>query len=627
MISTTGAPTVPGLSSLADEDILAFTATALGATTSGSWALFFEGSDVELGSSTEDIDALDIDPAGNLFLSTRDVFAVTGISGGNNDIFICSPTSLGSTTACNFSSTLFFTGSAWALGTNNLDGFHLLASGTLPTATPTPTPTKTGTPTNTATAGPSPTPTHTPTVTQTPTPTNTPTGTPLGGSLTFAPVADARVLQANPTTNYGSINRLDVDSPGEESYIRFTVSGLSGAVQNATIRFFVTNGSSNGPAIHGTANTWTETGITWDNRPAATTGVLFNLGSAPVDTWVEYNVTSYVSANGTYDFVLLPDSSAGISFYSREGTSPPELVITFASGPTPTPTSTPTQGPSLTPTVTPTATNTPSGESAVFVGAGDIAWCSSQEDEATALLLDNIPGAVYTLGDNTNPNGTASEYTNCYEPGWGRHKARTRPAAGDNDYNSSSTASAYFSYFGAAAGNPGQGYYSYNLGNWHIIVLNSNCSNVGGCGPASLQGQWLQADLAANSSMCSLAIMHEPLFSSNGGDEDLRDFWVPLYQAGADIVLSGHRHNYERFALQNPDGAADPGRGIRQFIVGTGGSSLSSFDGVAANSQVRNDETHGVLKFTLHPTSYDWEFIPIAGQAFTDSGSAPCVTP
>jgi hypothetical protein len=121
--------------------------------------------------------------------------------------------------------------------------------------------------------------------------------------------------------------------------------------------------------------------------------------------------------------------------------------------------------------------------------------------------------------------------------------------------------------------------------------------------------------------------MHEPLFSSNGGDEDLRDFWVPLYQAGADIVLSGHRHNYERFALQNPDGAADPGRGIRQFIVGTGGSSLSSFDGVAANSQVRNDETHGVLKFTLHPTSYDWEFIPIAGQTFTDSGSAPCVTP
>jgi hypothetical protein len=264
----------------------------------------------------------------------------------------------------------------------------------------------------------------------------------------------------------------------------------------------------------------------------------------------------------------------------------------------------------------------------VFVGAGDIADCSRSQDEQTAQLLDNIPGSVFTVGDNAYPNGTISDYNNCYGPTWGRHKARTHPAVGDNEYNSSSTAAGYFNYFGTAAGNPNGGYYSFNLGNWHIIVLNSNCSQIGGCSSSSAQGQWLQADLAANPSMCTLAIHHEPLFSSNGGDVDLRDFWVALYNAGAEIVLSGHRHNYERFAQQNPNGVAEPVRGIRQFVVGTGGSSLSSFgSSTAPNSQIRNSSTYGVLKLTLHPTSYDWQFIPVAGQTFTDSGSAQCVTP
>jgi len=446
-------------------------------------------------------------------------------------------------------------------------------------------------------------------------------------------VADARVLEINPTINYGTLNRLDVDSPGEESYIRFTVSGVTGAVQNATLRLFVTDGSSNGPSIYGTDNSWTETGITWNNRPAPTTGVIANLGTATVSTWAEYNVTTQITGNGTYSFVLLPDSTAGVTFYSREGSSPPQLVLTFASGPTNTPTNTPTPGPTNTPTDTPTPgpsptpTHTPSSDSVVFVGAGDIADCSGAQDEETAQLLDNIPGTVYTVGDNAYPNGTISEYNNCYGPTWGRHKARTRPAVGDNEYNSSSVAAGYFNYFGAAAGNPNEGYYSYNLGSWHIIVLNSNCSNVGGCDSNSAQGQWLQADLAANPRACTLAIFHEPLFSSSGVDSDMRDFWVPLYATGADIVLSGHRHNYERFALQNPDGMADPGRGIRQFVVGTGGRSHSSFGGILPNSQVRNNTAYGVLKLTLHPTSYDWQFIPIAGQSFTDSGSALCVTP
>jgi hypothetical protein len=215
------------------------------------------------------------------------------------------------------------------------------ASGPAPTATNTPiatnvpTATPTFTPTNTATQGPSPTPTNTPTVTNTPTATSTPTvtstptNTPVTTGLSLAPVADARVLQANPTTNYGLITRLDVDSPGEESYIRFTVSGVTGAIQSATLRLFVTNGTSNGPSIYGTDNTWTETGITWNSRPAPTTGVIDNLGAATAGTWAEYNVTAYVTGDGTYNFVLLPDSTSGVTFNSREGGSPPQLVLTL----------------------------------------------------------------------------------------------------------------------------------------------------------------------------------------------------------------------------------------------------------------------------------------------------------
>jgi VCBS repeat-containing protein len=262
---------------------------------------------------------------------------------------------------------------------------------------------------------------------------------------------------------------------------------------------------------------------------------------------------------------------------------------------------------------------------AVFVGAGDIADCNRTTDDATADLLDNIPGTVYTLGDNVYPNGSEAEYNDCYDPTWGRHKARTIPIAGNHEYDTG-TAAPYFNYFGAAAGDPDKGYYSTDLGNWHIIVLNSECGEIGGCGPNDPQGQWLQADLAANPRTCTLAMMHKPLFSSTTSSSAGQDFWTILYQANADVILSGHAHNYERFAPQDPNGVADPVNGIREFVVGTGGISHSSFgQQIASNSVVRDDNSHGVLKLTLQPTSYDWEFIPIAGDTFTDSGSANCI--
>jgi hypothetical protein len=263
----------------------------------------------------------------------------------------------------------------------------------------------------------------------------------------------------------------------------------------------------------------------------------------------------------------------------------------------------------------------------VLVGAGDIAGCGSQKDLETARLLDNIAGTVFTLGDNVYSDGTDLQFSNCYDPTWGRYKARTRPAPGNHDYHTPG-ASGYFDYFGSAAGEMGKGYYSYDLGAWHIIVLNSECTQVGGCESDSPQGQWLEADLAANPKVCTLAYWHRPRFSSgsvHGSNARYRDFWRLLYDAGADVVLNGHDHTYERFAPQDPAGIADPGRGIREFVVGTGGAGLYTFGTPEPNSEVREGNTHGVLKLTLHPTSYDWEFVPIAGQTFTDSGSASCV--
>jgi hypothetical protein len=259
----------------------------------------------------------------------------------------------------------------------------------------------------------------------------------------------------------------------------------------------------------------------------------------------------------------------------------------------------------------------------VLVGAGDIATCSGTGDEATANLLDGIAGTVFTTGDNVYPDGTSAEFANCYDPTWGRHKARTRPSAGNHDYHTQGAAG-YYSYFGAAAGDPSKGYYSYNLGDWHIIVLNSEIS----AGANSAQVQWLRADLAAHPVACTAAYWHKPRFSSgehHGSSTSMRPLWQALYDFGADVVLAGHEHNYERFAPQDPEGVADPARGIREFVVGMGGRSHYAFGTPIANSEVRNADTYGVLKLTLHPTSYTWEFIPEAGKTFTDSGTASCV--
>jgi acid phosphatase type 7 len=269
------------------------------------------------------------------------------------------------------------------------------------------------------------------------------------------------------------------------------------------------------------------------------------------------------------------------------------------------------------------ATHSTQGQGAVVIlAAGDIASCSSSGDEATAALLDTMDGIVVALGDNSQSNGTEKAYMECYEPTWGRHKGRTRPVPGNHDYQEVAAPQYYFTYFGANAGEPGKGWYSYDAGGWHIIALNSMLPAWKG----TEQEQWLINDLAANASPCILAYWHHPVFHSGAGGltgRMNRPFQL-LYEAGASVILSGDAHHYERFAPMSPSKRMEPTRGIRQFVVGTGGASHTRFGAIWKATQARDNDTFGVLKLTLYPGGYDWQFVPVEGKTFTDSGSAAC---
>src|SRR5205823_5802208 len=233
-----------------------------------------------------------------------------------------------------------------------------------------------------------------------------------------------------------------------------------------------------------------------------------------------------------------------------------------------------------------------------LVGAGNIAKCNVTGDDSTARLLDTIPGTVFADGDAAYDKGTLTQYNTCYNPSWGRHKTRTLPAAGELDYKTANAAG-YFGYFGAAAGNPKQGYYSYDLGAWHIVVLNTGSSSLVPFTATSAQVQWLKADLAAHPARCTLAYWHNPLFDSKDAPNTaVRPLWDALYAAGADVVVNAHYAFYERFAPQTGAGVADPVQGIREFVVGTGGAAVTAFGTIRANSQVRSSGTFGVLRLT-----------------------------
>jgi glycosyl hydrolase family 99/calcineurin-like phosphoesterase family protein len=355
---------------------------------------------------------------------------------------------------------------------------------------------------------------------------------------------------------------------------------------------------------------------------------LHNNGNQPPTTPIASTATA------TRAPTLVPSTATSI---------PTQVQSTATLAPTQAPTTAVPASPTLpapaSPTTAPAKTATPiTSTDPVIAAAGDIACDPAdgsfnsgngtanncRQKAVSDLLVGTNLAAVLTLGDNQYENATLTKFQQSFDPSWGRVKNIIRPAVGNHEYQTAGAAD-YYSYFGAAAGDPAKGYYSYEIGAWHIIALNSNCSQVGGCGVGSAQEQWLKADLAAHPNACTLAYWHHPRFSSgqHGNSVSYDAFWKALYVAGADVVLNGHDHDYERFALQNPSAVADP-NGIQQFVVGTGGKNHYALTAIQANSAVRNTDTYGVLKLTLHPTSYDWQFVAEAGKTFTDSGTLNC---
>jgi hypothetical protein len=237
-----------------------------------------------------------------------------------------------------------------------------------------------------------------------------------------------------------------------------------------------------------------------------------------------------------------------------------------------------------------------------------------------------IRGTVFTVGDNAYPDGTREQFRNCYHPTWGKYKKRTRPSVGDHEYHTPG-AKPYFDYFRGRAGERRGGYYSYDRGSWHIVVLNSICEEVGGCGRSSPQGRWLRTDLAQNPTKCTLAYFHDPLYAS-GREHDspqVRPFWDKLYDQHADVILSGNAHRYERYARITPSGERSSARGIRQFIVGTGGTARGTIKGPdEPRMQAKKVGAPGVLKLDLGSGFYQWKFVPVEGRNYTDSGRARC---
>jgi acid phosphatase type 7 len=266
------------------------------------------------------------------------------------------------------------------------------------------------------------------------------------------------------------------------------------------------------------------------------------------------------------------------------------------------------------------------GRGAILLAAGDIAECDHHGDEATARLLAEHPTAtIAALGDLAYQHGTTREFERCFSPSWGRFRDRIRPAPGNHDH-ATKDAAGYVRYFGP----PAEFRYSYNLGRWHVVVLDSDCWRVGGCDITDPQAQWMRADLRANRRRCTLAYWHRPPFSSGryGDAKDtarVRALWQVAVEEGVDLVLAGHEHSYERFAPMDATGAIDRDLGTRLIIVGTGGGNLRRYRTPRLPAtEVRNADTWGVLRLTLRADGYDWRFLPVRGRPFTDSGSSDC---
>lgn len=419
--------------------------------------------------------------------------------------------------------------------------------------------------------------------------------------------ADAYVYQSKSSTNYGDQTILRTDrSPKTYSYLRFDVPPFTGIVISATLQVYASSRSSSGFEVRKlTDPAWEEATLTYENAPEDGF-VIDSSGPFEENTWVGVNIAQVIEPDRSLSLVLHNLNDTAVSYGSREAGSDfaPRLLIHTQSF----------------------SDALPSEEGVVISAVGDIATCARPDDEAVAALFEKIPGPILTLGDTVYESGSVQEFADCFDPAWGRYRERIRPAVGNHEYLTSG-AKPYFAYFGEAAGDPEKGYYSYELGAWHIVALNSNCSKVGGCKVDSAQAQWLLEDLQESEARCTLAYMHHPRWSSGRYqvNDNVKSLVEILYDHDVELILAGHAHSYERFAPQDPEGNPDGARGIQQFVVGTGGKNhTSAYVHVLPNSKVRNDDTFGVLTLTLFPMSFKWQFVPVVGGTFWDEGDARC---
>ena len=478
-------------------------------------------------------------------------------------------------------------------------------------------------------------------------------------TLTYVAEADTYASSVRVRRNFGDAAVLRTDgTPEVRSFLRFDLDGLDAPISHAVLRVFAGSTNSTGIDVRGVATTsWGETTLTYRNSPPMTPAVD---SSGPIrgGTWIEWDVTPLLRSTGTVSFALTSSSVTATRLASRESSNPPTLVLSTSlemspqrpdpadGSPSPSPADSasgsmfPTppgsgggfSSPSPPPRTRSAPSPTPAPAQFVVMGAGDIA-CEPPSLPApsvchefyTSELLASAD-VVLTFGDNQYQDGTLNKFLGSYHRSWGRFKEKTRPAVGNHEYLTPGAAG-YFDYFGLLAGQRGKGYYSFDAGGWHFVALNSECSDVGGCGPGSPQYEWLRVDLAASAARCTAAYWHHPRFSSGkyGNDPRYQPFWELLYADGAEVVMAGHDHNYQRYARMTPEGVRNDTFGIRQFVVGTGGKNHYSVDpSPVPNREVANDNTYGVLKLTLRSDSYDWAFVPSVGGNFTDAGSGRC---
>jgi hypothetical protein len=448
------------------------------------------------------------------------------------------------------------------------------------------------------------------------------------GQLAIPASEDTYVNTGQPEEINGleDVMEIENDPPeNKQGLVRFEVPEIPGGetIDLVTLRLLVVANSDDTLSLHLVGGDWNQAETTGANAPPVGEQVATIPPGAAEGSPVDVDLTTVVQAPGRYDFYIVSPGDDSAEFATIEGgTNPPLLLVDYANPNAGAPAAeTPTGGePAI----------QLSGEPVVLAGAGDIADCGIDGDTITADLLQQVitespETVVFTTGDNVYSDGTTEEFGSCYAETWGRFKDRTRPSPGNHDYNTDD-ASGYFAYFGEAAGTPGEGYYSYEAGDWQVIVLNSNCGDIGGCDQGSPQEQWLRDELSSSDAQCTLAYWHHPLFSSgdHGSDPSTQALFQALHDDGAELVVNGHDHNYERFAPQGPDGVHDPVGGVRQFVVGTGGTGTRSFDAIAANSEARFTDGFGVLQLSLYADGYEWEFRAGDGAEFNDVGIEAC---